>query len=159
MGSSATTAVSEVQATIETVCPAIALLDTQGTVVGWSQTAQRLVGYSAAEVVGRSAGVLLVAAGDRAKASHAAQESTLRGGWSDLAQVRHRDAHRIDVRLCVSSLFGQDGRGWWAVCATDKAFFPRGRPMPQERNRSSLRCRAARRSVSSYGTRTCVASR
>ncbi|MFG2426100.1 PAS domain-containing protein [Streptomyces sp. NPDC048448] len=124
MGSSATTAASEVQATIETVCPAIALLDTQGTVVGWSQTAQRLVGYSAAEVVGRSAGVLLVAAGDRAKASHAAQESTLRGGWSDLAQVRHRDGHRIDVRLCVSSLSGQDGRGWWAVYATDKALLP-----------------------------------
>ncbi|MFJ5274935.1 SpoIIE family protein phosphatase [Streptomyces sp. NPDC088358] len=124
MGSSAETAVSEVQATIETVCPAIALLDTQGTVVGWSQTAQRLVGYSAAEVVGLSAGVLMVAAGDRAKASHAAHEGTLRGGWSDLTQVRHRDGHIIAVRLCVSSLSGQDGRGWWVVCATDKALLP-----------------------------------
>lgn len=124
MGSSAETAVSEAQTAIETVCPAIALLDAQGTVVGWSQAAQRLVGYSAAEVVGRSAGVLLVAADDRAKASQAAQESTLRGCWSDLAQVRHRDGRSIDVRLCVSSLSRQDGRDWWVVCATDKALLP-----------------------------------
>ncbi|MEV8563469.1 SpoIIE family protein phosphatase [Streptomyces sp. NPDC051917] len=124
MAISAETAVSEAQTAIETVCPAIALLDAQGTVVGWSQAAQRLVGYSAAEVVGRSADVLLVTADDRAKASHAAQESTLRGGWSDLAQVRHRDGRSIAVRLCVSSLSGQDGRDWWVVCATDKALLP-----------------------------------
>ncbi|MBO3682763.1 SpoIIE family protein phosphatase [Streptomyces sp. NEAU-YJ-81] len=124
MGSSAETAVSEAQTAIETVCPAIALLDAQGTVVGWSQGAQRLVGYSAVEVVGRSAGALLVAADDRAKASQAAQESTLRGRWSDLAQVRHRDGRIIDVCLCVSSLSGQDGLEWWVVCATDKALLP-----------------------------------
>ncbi|MEU6577201.1 SpoIIE family protein phosphatase [Streptomyces sp. NPDC046805] len=124
MGSSAETAVSEAQTAVETVCPAIALLDAQGTVVGWSQAAQRLVGYSAAEVVGRSADVLLVAADDRAKASQAAQESTLRGRWSHLAQVRHRDGRSIDVHLCVSSLSGQDGRDWWVVCATDKALLP-----------------------------------
>ncbi|WP_326607647.1 SpoIIE family protein phosphatase [Streptomyces sp. NBC_01799] len=124
MGSYAETAVSKAQTAIETVCPAIALLDAQGTVVGWSQAAQRLVGYSAAEVVGRSAGVLLVAADDRAKASQAAQESTRRGRWSDLAQVRHRDGRSIDVRLCVSSLSGQGGLEWWVVCATDKALLP-----------------------------------
>lgn len=124
MGSSAETAVSDAQTAIGTVCPAIALLDVQGTVVGWSQAAQRLVGYSAVEVVGRSAGVLLVAAEDRVKASQAAQKSTLGGRWSDLAQVRHRDGRSIDVRLCVSSLSGQDGRDWWVVCATDKALLP-----------------------------------
>ncbi|MEU1599202.1 PAS domain-containing protein, partial [Streptomyces sp. NPDC005708] len=124
MGSSAETAVSKASTAFETVGPAIALLDAQGMVVGWSQTAQRLVGYSAAEVVGRSAGALLVATDDRAKASHAAQESTLRGRWSDLAQVRHRDGRIIDLRLCVSSLSGKDGRDWWVVWATDKASLP-----------------------------------
>ncbi|MGW0207350.1 SpoIIE family protein phosphatase [Streptomyces sp. NPDC003233] len=126
MGSSAETVVSEAQTALETVCPAIALLDARGTVIGWSQAAQRLVGYSAAEVVGRSAGALLVAADDRAKAAQAAQESTFRGRWSDLAQVRHRDGRGIDVRLRVSSLSGQDGREWWVVCATDKALLPAG---------------------------------
>ncbi len=92
--------------------------------VGWSQAAQWLVGYSAVEVVGRSAGFLLVAADDRARASQAAQESTVRGRWSDLAQVRHRDGHSIDVRLYVSSLSGKDGRDWWVVWATDTAVLP-----------------------------------
>ncbi|MEU6657131.1 SpoIIE family protein phosphatase [Streptomyces sp. NPDC046900] len=124
MASSAETSVSEAQAACETVGPAIAVLDAQGTVVGWSQAAQRLVGYSAAEVVGRSAGVLLVAADDRAKASQAAQENTGRGRCSYLAQVRHRDGRSIDVRLRVSSLSGQDGRERWVVCATDKALLP-----------------------------------
>ncbi|MBW8705352.1 Phytochrome-like protein cph2 [Streptomyces sp. MBT84] len=123
MGSSAETPVSA-QSAIETVNPAIALLDAQGTVVGWSQAAQRLLGYSAAEVVGRSAGVLLVAAEDRVRASQTVQESTLRDRWSDLAHVRHRDGRSIDVRLCVSSLSGQDGRDWWVVWATDKASLP-----------------------------------
>ncbi|MGW3853243.1 PAS domain-containing protein, partial [Streptomyces fagopyri] len=62
MASPAKTAAAEVSAAPETVFPAVALLDARGTVVGWSQTAQRLVGYSAAEVVGRSADVLFVAA-------------------------------------------------------------------------------------------------
>ncbi|MFG2480819.1 SpoIIE family protein phosphatase [Streptomyces fagopyri] len=124
MSSSAETAVSKAQTAIDTVCPAIALLDAQGTVVGWSQTAQRLMGYSAAEVVGRSAGVLLVAADDRAKASQAAQESTLRCSWSDHARVLHRDGRSIDVRLCVSSLSGHDGRDWWVICATDRTLLP-----------------------------------
>ncbi|MFF3639119.1 SpoIIE family protein phosphatase [Streptomyces sp. NPDC002250] len=124
MGSSAETAVSEAQTAIKRVRPAIALLDEQGTVVGWSQAAQRLVGYSAMEAVGRSAGVLLVAADDRARASQAARESTLRGCWSDVTQVRHRDGRSIDVCLCVSSLSGHDGRDWWVVCAADKASLP-----------------------------------
>ncbi|MED7829116.1 PAS domain S-box protein, partial [Streptomyces chiangmaiensis] len=34
---------------------AFALLDERGTVLAWTQAAQHLVGYSAREVVGRSA--------------------------------------------------------------------------------------------------------
>ncbi|MFE3267965.1 SpoIIE family protein phosphatase [Streptomyces sp. NPDC059215] len=124
MGSSAETAVSEPRTALDAACPAIALLDSQGTVVGWSQTAQRLVGYSAAEMVGRSAGVLLAAADDRAKASRTALGETRRCAWSDLARVRHRDGRGIDVRLCVSSLSGQDGQDWWVVCATDRTLLP-----------------------------------
>ncbi|MFE6555807.1 PAS domain-containing protein, partial [Streptomyces sp. NPDC057746] len=126
MSSSVDAALSQAQSAIETVSPAIALLDAQGTVVGWSQAAQRLVGYSAAEVVGRSAGVLLVAADDRVKASQAAQESSLWGRWCDFARVRHRNGRSIDVILHVSSLSGQDGPDRWVVWATDKATLPAG---------------------------------
>ncbi|MGW3685067.1 PAS domain S-box protein [Streptomyces sp. NPDC005125] len=48
---------------------AIAVVDAEGAVVGWTQAAERLVGYSAAEVVGRPAADMLSAAGDAAKAS------------------------------------------------------------------------------------------
>ncbi|MET8272091.1 PAS domain S-box protein [Streptomyces sp. NPDC005134] len=144
----------------ETAGAAIALLDSKGTVVGWSQAARRLVGYWAAEGVGQCGGVLLVAADDEAKASQAAVQSALWGRWSDHAQVRHRDGHSIDVRLCESALSGQDARARWVVRATDKAALPRGRPRAREwsRSRASCRCRAACRSASSYATRNCAAS-
>ena len=38
---------------------AIAMLDERGTVLGWTQAAERLVGHPAGEVVGRSAAVVL----------------------------------------------------------------------------------------------------
>ncbi|MFI6359862.1 PAS domain S-box protein [Streptomyces sp. NPDC050743] len=40
------------QTAFQTAGAAIALLDAEGTVVGWTQAAQRLVGYSAADVRG-----------------------------------------------------------------------------------------------------------
>jgi PAS domain S-box-containing protein len=108
----------------QTAGAAIAVLDAEGTVVGWTQAAERLVGYSAAEVVGRSAAGLLVAAEDRGKASAFSEQCTARGRWSGFAEVRHRDGRRIGVRLHVSSLSGQDGRARWVVSATDKATLP-----------------------------------
>jgi PAS domain S-box-containing protein len=48
---------------------AMAVVDADGMVVGWTQAAERLVGYSAAEVVGRPAAVLLPSAGDMGEAS------------------------------------------------------------------------------------------
>ncbi|MFE7776672.1 SpoIIE family protein phosphatase [Streptomyces sp. NPDC057445] len=103
---------------------AIAVIDAEGTVVGWTQAAQRLVGYSAAEVVGHSAAVLLAGAEDRAKASAFAEPGSAQGRWSGLTAVRHRDGRRIDVRLCVQSLSGQDGRARWIVSAADRATLP-----------------------------------
>ncbi|MED7827212.1 GAF domain-containing protein, partial [Streptomyces chiangmaiensis] len=124
MGSSTQTARTEAQKTVAEPGAAMALLYAEGRVVGWSQSAQRLVGYSAAEVVGQSAGILLTTADARAKASVVGEQSGLRGRWSDVAQVRHRDGRRIDVRLCAQSLAGRDGRAQWLVSATDEALIP-----------------------------------
>ncbi|MGW1887326.1 PAS domain S-box protein [Streptomyces sp. NPDC001970] len=66
MSKSTETAISEPLTDSETVGTAIALLHAEGTVLGWSRAAQQLVGYSAADLVGRSADVLLVASDDRA---------------------------------------------------------------------------------------------
>ncbi|MGW2939197.1 SpoIIE family protein phosphatase [Streptomyces sp. NPDC001156] len=111
------------QTAFQTAGAAIALLDAEGTVVGWTQAAQRLVGYSAADVVGRSGAVLLAAAEDREKAPAVVAESSAQGHWSGFVDVRHRDGHTIDVRLCVSLLTGQDGRARWVISATDKVMF------------------------------------
>ncbi|MGW1887202.1 SpoIIE family protein phosphatase [Streptomyces sp. NPDC001970] len=112
------------QAAFQTAGAAIALLDAEGTVVGWTQAAQQLVGYSAAEVVGRPGAFLLAATEDRAKAPTVVEESSARGRWSGFVNVLHRDGRRLDVRLCVSSLYGQDGRARWVVSAIDKVTFP-----------------------------------
>jgi PAS domain S-box-containing protein len=104
-----------VQGSVGTAGAAIAVLDTEGAVVGWTQAAQRLVGYAAAEVVGRPAAVMLFPAGDVAKASVFAAGCRARGGWSGLVALRHRDGRRLDVSLRVSPLSGPDGRAQWLI--------------------------------------------
>ncbi|MFF3689520.1 SpoIIE family protein phosphatase [Streptomyces sp. NPDC002187] len=120
MDSSAPTAIAMAQTAFQTVGTAVALLDARGTVVGWTQAAQRLVGYSAADVVGRSGAAFLAGADDRAKASAFADPGSAPSRWSGLTGVRHRDGRRIDVRLCVQPLSGQEGRAQWVVAAADK---------------------------------------
>ncbi|MFI6494919.1 SpoIIE family protein phosphatase [Streptomyces sp. NPDC050564] len=126
MGSSMGAAFAAAQTAVEAASAgaAIALLDAEERVVGWTRAAERLVGYAPADVVGRSAAVLLADGKDRAKASSFFEQGTARGRWSGFAKIRHRDGHRIDVRLCVQSLSGQDGRAQWVVSATDKATPP-----------------------------------
>ncbi|TKA04715.1 SpoIIE family protein phosphatase [Actinacidiphila oryziradicis] len=99
----------------------IAVVDAEGTVVGWSQAAQRLVGYSAAEVVGRPAAAMLPSAQDAAKAAAFAQRCRDQGRWSGLVALRHRDGRRLEVSLRVAPLSGLDGRAQWLVSATGMA--------------------------------------
>ncbi|MFD7232817.1 SpoIIE family protein phosphatase [Streptomyces sp. NPDC059881] len=110
----------------QTVLPmagaAVALLDAQGMVVGWTLAAERLVGYSAANVVGCSAAVLLAVPDDWA--SVLPSRSTDVDRWTASAVVRHRDGHRIEVHLWVQSLSGHDGRARWVVSATDRTLLP-----------------------------------
>ncbi|MFF3061722.1 PAS domain S-box protein [Streptomyces sp. NPDC057909] len=122
MDSSTQTAITPDQASLQTAGAAIALLHAKGTVVRRTQAAQRLVGYSAAEVAGRSA-ALLTAVEDRAEAA-ALAENRAPTRWSGFTAVRHRDGHRINVRLWMQPLSGQVGRARWTVPATDKATLP-----------------------------------
>ncbi|MDT0469609.1 SpoIIE family protein phosphatase [Streptomyces gibsoniae] len=124
MDSPTGTAFTTAQAAIQAAGAAVAVLDAEGTVVGWTQAAQQLVGYSAAEVVGRSAAFLLATAEDWERAPAVLEQSSAQGRWSGLVNVRHREGHRIDVRLGVSSLCGQAGRAQWVVSASDSGTFP-----------------------------------
>ncbi|MFF4037215.1 PAS domain-containing protein [Streptomyces sp. NPDC001816] len=98
---------------------AIAMIDARGTVVGWTHAAQQLVGYSAGEVVGRSAAHVLPPPEDARRASAFAELCRARGGWSGTAAIRHRDGHTLRMTLRVSLLRGRDADTRWLVSVTD----------------------------------------
>ncbi|MCZ0985271.1 SpoIIE family protein phosphatase [Streptomyces diastatochromogenes] len=98
---------------------AIAMLDGEGTVVGWTHAAEHLVGYSAGEVVGRSAAHVLPPAEHAPRASAFAEQCRAQGGWSGTVTVRHRDGHTIKMTLRISLLWGQDAATRWLVSVTD----------------------------------------
>ncbi|GAA3484505.1 SpoIIE family protein phosphatase [Streptomyces yanii] len=97
---------------------AAAVIDEQGTVVGWTQAAQRLVGYCAEDVLGRSAAFVLPTS-DEAGLSAFTEQCRARGGWSGTAAVRHRDGRTLNLSLRVSLLWGQDATLRWLVFLTD----------------------------------------
>ncbi|WP_351232118.1 SpoIIE family protein phosphatase [Streptomyces sp. NPDC002133] len=98
---------------------AFALLDEQGTVVAWTQAAEHLVGYSADEVVGRSAALVLPCLGEAPTMSAHVEQCRARNGWSGATAVRHRDGRMLDVGLRISLVRGQDGAVRWLASATD----------------------------------------
>ncbi|MFF4490094.1 SpoIIE family protein phosphatase [Streptomyces sp. NPDC001544] len=103
----------------ETQDAAIAMLDAEGTVVGWTHAAQQLVGYSAGEVVGRSATHVLSPSHEARGAAAFAERCRARGGWSGTAAIRHRDGHTLRMALRVSLLRGRDAGVRWLVSVTD----------------------------------------
>ncbi|MET7728457.1 SpoIIE family protein phosphatase [Streptomyces mirabilis] len=98
---------------------AIAMIDADGTVAAWTQAAEQLVGYSAAEVVGRSAAHVLPPPEEARRASASAEQCRAQSGWSGTAAVRHRDGHTLRMTLRVSLLRGQDAGTRWLVSVTD----------------------------------------
>ncbi|MFF1604750.1 SpoIIE family protein phosphatase [Streptomyces mirabilis] len=98
---------------------AIAMLDAEGTVVGWTHAAEQLVGYSAGEVVGRSAAHVLPPAKSAPSAPAFAEQCRAQDGWSGAVTVRHRDGHAIKMTLRISRLWGQDAGTRWLVSVTD----------------------------------------
>ncbi|MEU3184608.1 SpoIIE family protein phosphatase [Streptomyces sp. NPDC006923] len=104
---------------------ATAVVDEKGAVTGWTPAAERLTGYSAAELMGRPAGALLFSA-ERLLKTLAARECRTRGGWCGRAALRHRDGRRIDTCLRVSPLSGAAGVTSWLVSATGMPGAPPG---------------------------------
>ncbi|SEN89036.1 PAS domain S-box-containing protein [Actinacidiphila rubida] len=103
---------------------AIALVDDQGTVVAWTDAAERLVGYAAGDVVGRSAGVVLPLTEDVPTVAAFVEQCHPQSGWSGLTQVRRRDGLTLNVNLRVSMVSGQDGAVRWLVSVNDVSGHP-----------------------------------
>src|SRR5262249_34264192 len=105
---------------------AIAMLDEQGTVVGWTQAAQRLVGYSAGEVVGQSAALVLPPSEEPLAGSAFAEQCRAQSGWAGPASGRHRDGRPLNLNLRLSLLRGQDATLRWLVSLTDMSTLSSG---------------------------------
>ncbi|WP_328891712.1 SpoIIE family protein phosphatase [Streptomyces sp. NBC_00316] len=98
---------------------AIALLDEQGMIAAWTHTAEQLIGYSAGEVVGRSAALVLPSFGETTTPSAFVEQCRAENGWSGATAVRHRDGRVLDVSLRITMLHGQDGTTRWLASVTD----------------------------------------
>ncbi|MGW8956023.1 PAS domain S-box protein, partial [Streptomyces sp. NPDC055709] len=98
---------------------AIALLDERGTVAAWTQAGERLVGFCAGSVVGRSAALVVPSFEEAPTMSAFVEQCCARNGWPGATAVRHRDGHVLNVSLRISRLWGQGGAVRWLASVTD----------------------------------------
>jgi PAS domain S-box-containing protein len=84
---------------------AVAVISKDGVVVGWTRSAEALLGLPAAEVVGRPVTRLLAMPEDPSRVSAIAQRCRSGNGWSGLIRARHRDGHRLDIQVRISPSF------------------------------------------------------
>ncbi|MEH0575517.1 SpoIIE family protein phosphatase [Streptomyces sp. B21-108] len=103
---------------------AAAVIDAKGTVIGWTEAAERLLGYGAAEVLDRSAATLLAQPEDASRAAEVADECEIRESWGGLVGARHRDGRRLEVGLRVTAMSDTGDRKAWLVSAIDVSKAP-----------------------------------
>ncbi|MET9830318.1 SpoIIE family protein phosphatase [Streptomyces sp. NPDC006385] len=84
---------------------AAAVVDVRGVVIGWTRTAEELLGLPASEIVGDSAARLLAVPGDPGRVAAVAERCRAGMGWSGLVRLRHRDGRGVEVDLRVSASF------------------------------------------------------
>ncbi|MEV8569095.1 SpoIIE family protein phosphatase [Streptomyces sp. NPDC051322] len=80
---------------VDEAASARATVNPHGVVSGWSEGARRLLGYRAAEIVGRTATVLL--AGD--PPAEVLRSLETRPRWTGPATLLHRDGHHVTVNV------------------------------------------------------------
>ncbi|MFJ8112937.1 SpoIIE family protein phosphatase [Streptomyces sp. NPDC096132] len=97
-------------------------VDEHGTVTGWNDGAERLLGYPAEEVVGRPAAVLLV----EEPAVHGLPPLAGLPRWHGTLALRHRAGHRLDTRVLAHHRTADGGSPDWLLVSAVPG--PRLRP-------------------------------
>ncbi|MGI5424218.1 SpoIIE family protein phosphatase [Streptomyces sp. CA-179760] len=87
------------------------VVDARGAIMAWSDGARRLLGYDAAEIVGRSVTELLTADLPESTRRHVAD----RQRWAGEVALRHREGHRVVVRLQGTPLTDTGRERLWLV--------------------------------------------
>ncbi len=106
---------SVVNEALDTVYLATATMDSHGVVTGWSEGAQRLLGYRPEEIVGRA--VTELWAGETA-AEAVGRCLAGRSRWSGLVGLCHRDGHRVEAETLAHRVVADGGAtGWLLVSA------------------------------------------
>ncbi|WP_326580328.1 SpoIIE family protein phosphatase [Streptomyces sp. NBC_00481] len=98
MGTDRDSAVSRQRFDVADAAPL--LIDADGFVTSWTRDAERLFGYPAAEILGRSVLTLLVDE-DGERIGPLAETRRALGGWSGILTARHRDGHHVKVMVRV----------------------------------------------------------
>ncbi|MGW1028249.1 SpoIIE family protein phosphatase [Streptomyces sp. NPDC002577] len=98
-----------------------ALIDEHGIVTQWNEGAERLLGYSSAQILGRSASTLLAEAPPKEEVPPLDRVPR----WHGELALRHRDGHRVDKRVVAHRRTTETGSSeWLVVCALTE-------PLPQ----------------------------
>jgi PAS domain S-box-containing protein len=90
------------------------MLDADGAVSSWTRDAERLLGYPAAEVLGRAA-VELLFPQDATRAAELAERCCSTGGWSGMLTGRHRDGHPVELMVRALAMTDGGGPDRWLV--------------------------------------------
>jgi PAS domain S-box-containing protein len=118
---------------VDEAATARAVVDAHGVLTGWNEGARRLLGYSAPEVVGRSASVLLAA--DPPPATLRALAGLRR--WDGTATLRHRDGRLLTVVLLAhrrrQETAGDGGGHDWLLVSPLPRTAPEPDPEPDDR--------------------------
>jgi PAS domain S-box-containing protein len=96
-------------AIVESSDDAIVSKDLNGTVMSWNRSAERMFGYTAAEMIGRP--ILVIIPDDRIGEEDYVLDCVRRGVGVDHYETerRHKDGHRVSVSLTVSPIRAADG--------------------------------------------------
>ncbi|MFI2205309.1 SpoIIE family protein phosphatase [Streptomyces sp. NPDC020192] len=94
------------------------LLDARGVVTSWTRGAQRLLTYTAAEVVGTDATGLL-SAEDAARVPELAERCRRDGGWAGLLTARRKNGQPVRVMVRVTPAMEPGGAPHWLVLVSD----------------------------------------
>ncbi|MFJ3102083.1 SpoIIE family protein phosphatase [Streptomyces sp. NPDC086835] len=93
------------------------VLDRHGLVIGWSERARTLVGWSAEEVLGRPAVEVLVDPEDHAEVLEATAACVRQRGWFGTVPVRTRDGRRLGFGIRARQVIRTEGRREWYLVA------------------------------------------
>nr|WP_240634662.1 SpoIIE family protein phosphatase [Streptomyces dengpaensis] len=94
------------------------LLDARMAVTSWTADAERLLGYPAADVLGRRAAELLVPE-DAARIPELVERCREESSWTGLLSARHRDGHPVLMMVRVVPVQHRGNPARWVVLIAD----------------------------------------